>query len=75
MARRYRAVVLIFQLFGADNDHNSALAAGATLFACAFALSTFDRWHRRGQPQELTWTVAMILFAVGSAALWWAEST
>lgn len=68
-------MVLISQVFGAANDLNSALAAGATLFACAFALSTFDRWHRRGQPQELAWTVAMILFAVGSAALWWAEST
>jgi len=75
LARGYRALVLNSQVFGAINYLNSALAAGATLFACAFALSTFDRWHRRGQPQELAWTIAMILFALGSAALWWAEST
>ena len=53
---------------------NSALAGGATLIAAAFALSTFDRWHRRGQPQELAWTIAMTLFTIGSGALWWAET-
>ena len=57
------------------NQLNSALAGGATLVAAAFALSTFDRWHRRGQPQELAWTVAMTLFTIGSGALWWAEAT
>ena len=54
---------------------NSALAGAAALVAAAFALSTFDRWHRRGQPQELAWTVAMTLFAIGSGALWWAEAS
>jgi hypothetical protein len=49
-----------------------ALAAAATLVAIAFALSTFDRWSRRRRPHELAWTIALVLFAIGSAALWWA---
>ena len=59
----------------ARNELNSALAGAATLIACAFTLSTFDRWLRRRQPHELAWTIAMALFAVGSGALWWAESS
>ena len=58
----------------AHNQINSGLAGASTLIACAFTLSTFDRWLRRRQPHELAWTVAMALFAVGSGALWWAES-
>ncbi|MGB8862097.1 MAG: hypothetical protein WCC60_22770 [Ilumatobacteraceae bacterium] len=54
---------------------NAALAAAATLVAFAFALSTLDRWLRRRRPHELAWTISLGLFAVGSAALWWAEST
>jgi hypothetical protein len=57
------------------NELNSALAGAATLIACAFTLSTFDRWLRRRQPHEFAWTIAMALFAVGSGALWWAESS
>jgi len=57
------------------NELNSALAGAATLIACAFTLSTFDRWLRRRQPHELAWTIAMALFALGSGALWWAESS
>ncbi len=57
------------------DELNSALAGAATLIACAFTLSTFDRWLRRRQPHELAWTIAMALFAVGSGALWWAESS
>ncbi len=57
-----------------SNTLNSALAGGAALVACAFGLSTFDRWLRRRQPHELAWSIAMALFAVGSLALWWAES-
>jgi hypothetical protein len=53
---------------------NAALAAAATLVALAFALSTLDRWLRRRRPHELAWTVSLALFAVGSLALWWAES-
>ena len=59
----------------AHNELNSALAGAATLIACAFTLSTFDRWLRRRQPHEFAWTIAMALFAVGSGALWWAESS
>jgi hypothetical protein len=48
-----------------------ALAAGATLVATAFSLSTLDRWLRRRRPQELAWTISLALFALGSGALWW----
>jgi len=53
----------------------TALAGAAGLIACAFTLSSMDRWLRRRAPHELAWTVAMALFAVASLALWWAEST
>jgi len=53
---------------------NTALAAAATLVAIAFAVSTLDRWLRRRRPHELAWTVSLTLFALGSGALWWAES-
>jgi len=53
---------------------DAALAAGATLVAIAFALSTADRFGRRRRPHELAWSVSLALFAVGAAALWWAES-
>lgn len=53
---------------------DAALAATATLVASAFALSTFDRWLRRRRSHEAAWTVSLVLFALGSAALWWAEA-
>ena len=53
----------------------TALAGAASLIACAFTLSSMDRWLRRRAPHELAWTVAMALFAVASLGLWWAEST
>ncbi len=53
---------------------NPALAAAATLVATAFCLSTLDRWLRRHRPHDLAWTVSLAMFAVGAAALWWAES-
>ena len=53
---------------------NTALAAAATLVALAFAASTLDRWLRRRRPHEAAWTVSLALFALGSAALWWAEA-
>jgi hypothetical protein len=52
----------------------AALAASACLVAGAFCLLTFDRWLRRRTPHDLAWSVAMVLFVVGSGALWWAES-
>jgi hypothetical protein len=53
---------------------NAALAAAATMVAVAFTFSTLDRWLRRRRPQDLAWSVALALFAVGAGALWWAES-
>ncbi len=53
---------------------NTALAGASALVALAFALSTWDRWLRRRRPHELAWTIAMVLFAVASIALWWAEA-
>lgn len=54
---------------------NAALAAAATLVAAAFTLSTWDRWLRRRRSHELAWTISLATFTLGSAALWWAEST
>jgi len=67
--------VLIAVLTASANQTNATLAGTATLVACAFALITFDRWQLRGQSHDLAWTIDMILFAVGSLALWWAETT
>jgi hypothetical protein len=53
---------------------NAALAAAATLVAISFALSTLDRWLRRGRPHDLAWSVSLALFATGAGALWWAET-
>lgn len=52
----------------------AALVAAATLLATAFALATYDRWDRRRQPHEAAWTVSLVMFALGSAAMWWAET-
>ena len=67
--------MLIAVFTASANQTNATLAGTATLVACAFALITFDRWQLRGQSHDLAWTIAMILFAVGSLALWWAETT
>lgn len=53
---------------------NVALSAAATLVALAFAISTFDRWLRRRRPHDGAWTVSLMLFTLGSASLWWAQS-
>ena len=53
---------------------DTALPAAATIVASAFALSTFDRWLRRRRPHDAAWTVSLVLFALGSVALWWAEA-
>lgn len=47
-----------------------ALAAGATLVALAFAGCTYERWLARRRRHELAWSVALLLFACGSLALW-----
>ncbi|MGH9223542.1 MAG: hypothetical protein ACRD2W_07090 [Acidimicrobiales bacterium] len=48
----------------------TAMAAAATLVALAFAMSTFERWLDRRRRHELAWSVALALFAAGSASLW-----
>jgi hypothetical protein len=50
------------------------LVAAAGLIALAFALMCLDRFLTRRQPQDLAWAVAMVLFAVGSLAMWLGES-
>ena len=52
----------------------AALAATACLVAAAFCLLTVDRWLRRRASHDLAWSIAMALFVVGAAAMWWAES-
>jgi len=49
---------------------HAALAAAATLLSVAFAFSTFERWLGRRRPHELVWTIALAMFALGSASLW-----
>ncbi len=51
-----------------------SMAAVAALVATAFALIVADRWHRRRLDHHGAWMVAMVLFATGSFALWWATS-
>ncbi len=49
---------------------HSALAAAATLVSLAFALSTGERWLRNRKRHEAAWTVSLVMFSLGSAALW-----
>lgn len=49
---------------------HDAVAAAATLVALAFALATLERFRARHRPHEAAWTIALFLFAAGSAALW-----
>lgn len=53
---------------------NAALAAAATLIACAFALSTGDRWLRRRRSHDGAWTISLIFFTLGAGSLWWAQA-
>jgi hypothetical protein len=55
------------------SDLDVALGATATLVATAFACATLERWLVRRRPHELAWTVALVMFALASGALWWAE--
>ena len=41
-----------------------------TLVSLAFALSTLERWLDRRRPHEAAWSLALVLFAAGAAALW-----
>ena len=50
---------------------HTALAAGASVVAVAFTLSTFERWLARREPYHLAWTVAFALFTAAALCLWW----
>ena len=47
----------------------TALAAAAALIALAFAASTFERWLVRRRPYDLSWSLSLLMFFVGAAAL------
>ena len=47
----------------------SALAAGATLVALAFAMATFERWLDGRRRHELAWSVSLLLFTLGAGCL------
>lgn len=50
---------------------HTALAAAATLVSMAFALSTGERWLHGRKRHEAAWTISLVMFALGSASLWW----
>lgn len=60
---------------------HAALAAGATLLALAFMLSTLDRYLDGRGRHQLVWTISLAMFALGSLGLWlgaalgWSEWT
>ena len=47
-----------------------AAAATATLISLAFTATVFERWLDRRQPQDLAWSVALGLFALGAGSMW-----
>lgn len=49
---------------------HAALAAASTLLATAFACCTTERWLARRRPHEAAWSLALVLFAAGAAAMW-----
>lgn len=51
-----------------------ALAAAATLIALASTLAMWERARGPRKIHELVWTVALSLFTIASAALWWGAS-
>ncbi len=47
----------------------TALAVAAALVAIAFGASTFERWTVRRRPQDLSWSISLLFFAIGALAL------
>ncbi len=47
----------------------TALAIAAALVALAFSASTFERWLVRRRPQDLSWSISLIMFFIGAGAL------
>lgn len=52
-----------------------ALAVGAALVALAFAATTFERWLVRRRPQDLAWSISLVLFVGGAGALAWGSAS
>jgi hypothetical protein len=50
----------------------AVIAAGV---ATVFAQATSVRFHQRRQPHELAWTIALVMFALASVALFLGDST
>lgn len=48
---------------------HTALAAAAALVSLAFAMSTFERWLVGRRRHELAWSVALVMFCLGSGCL------
>ena len=47
----------------------TALAIAAALAALAFGTSTFERWLVGRRPQDLSWSLSLLMFFLGAAAL------
>ena len=47
----------------------TALAAAAALVALAFAGCTFERWLVRRRAHDLSWSLSLLMFFIGAAAL------
>lgn len=52
----------------------TALAVGAALIALAFAGSVYERWLVKRRPQDLAWSVSLLLFVLGAASLAWGSA-
>ncbi len=54
-----------------DNGHvlTTALAIAAALVALALSASTFERWLVLRRPQDLSWSLSLLTFFIGAAAL------
>ena len=53
----------------------TALAVGAGAVSAAFAAATLERWLLRRRAQDLSWSVALVLFTLAAASLAWGSAT
>ena len=47
-----------------------ALASAATLISLGFTATVLERWLDRHRPQDMAWTVALLLFSLGAGSMW-----
>ena len=47
-----------------------ALAAAATLISLGFTATVLERWLDGRRPQDMAWTVALMLFTLGAGSMW-----